>query len=148
MHSQGPTFLQPGQLGDQIPMDVSRDRQQGNTSRQQSISAERSQSAPDVDREQAVHRSDAIVSMSRPAAGMHSIEIASPYLPHLPLNNVQIICLCWICPSCLWASQRRLECDTSLSMFLSCVACATLSWLFLCFLQKLHLERSSMHREQ
>ena len=33
--SQGPAFLQPGQLGDQIPMAVSRDRSQGDASSRQ-----------------------------------------------------------------------------------------------------------------
>ena len=40
-HSQGPPFLQPGQLGDQIPMDVSsNNRGPGDASRQQADSAQ------------------------------------------------------------------------------------------------------------
>lgn len=66
--SQGPAFLQPGQLGDQIPMVVSRDRNHADASRQQNGSSQ-------TDAEQAaqdgLQGTEGDIVVSRPAAGGH-----------------------------------------------------------------------------
>ena len=69
--SQGPAFLQPGQLGDQIPMAVSRDRTQGDaSSRQQNgpVHVGIEQAAGD-----ALHSGDVSVTISTSAAGVHAL---------------------------------------------------------------------------
>ena len=76
--SQGPAFLLPGQLRDQIPMVVSRDQNHADASRQQSAPAQ-------SDAEQAaqgeLEGSEASSIVRRPAAGVYSISI-EPDLLH------------------------------------------------------------------
>ena len=87
MHTHGPVppFLQPSQLGDQIPMDVSTSRNHaGMTSRQQqNDSSQSAQTARGTGAEQAtdeipeltasmVFNSDADAGISQPALGVHA----------------------------------------------------------------------------
>ena len=82
VHTQAPHFLQPGQLMDQVPMDVSISRGQGeDASRQQSTLSQSvlgSQASPAAGQRQAadqlqansVDASTAEYSISRPFSGM------------------------------------------------------------------------------
>ena len=106
--SQGPAFLQPGQLGDQIPMAVSRDRSQGDASRQQNGSAQMDAEQATLD---ALQSSEAGVAMGRPGAGVHragtclapAMGMASPVTVKLWCIRFYRAgaCLPLICPVCV-----------------------------------------------
>ena len=108
VHTQAPHFLQPGQLMDQVPMDVSISRGQGeDASRQQSTFSQSvlgTQASPAAGQQQAADQlqansagaSTAEYSLSRPFSGMLRSDLGH----HIPICLLQRLLKPPLCTFC------------------------------------------------
>ena len=126
--SQGPAFLQPGQLGDQIPMAVSRDRSQADAGRQQSSPGQMNAGGASRD---VLQSDEASVAVGGPGAGVHRAGAGLP-------PAVSMVSPVTVKPGSSVCTGQEAVCLSSTAVCLRCWP----HWVVLC--QMPSLERSSV----